>query len=198
MLRFQHLIFLLSFLIISDNAFAHPVFNAYGSFYDGLFHPITGLDHLLAIFFAGILASQEGKEKAWRIPALFIGAMTIGSWVGVMHIHLPLVEVMISLSLVAIGVLLTAQLKISEKGTFILISFFAFFHGHAHGMEASSASQWLKFGAGFILATAALLAGGYYLGRIIRQSHIGSQLLKYSGMAVALIGISFLTVTTLS
>lgn len=184
--------FWLPCLLLPKIALAHSIPGVAG-LYDGLSHPITGLDHLLAIFFVGVIASQENKEEAWKLPTLFAIAIFLGGLVGVTHVHLPFVDVMVNVSLVAIGLLVAFGLKISSKISFPLVSIFAFFHGHAHGIEAAPYLEGLSFGLGFMITTTILLAGGFYLGQRVRQTRFAGPILNYSGGALVVVGIVLTT-----
>jgi urease accessory protein len=59
-------ILLLSF---SSSAFAHPGLGHVHGYFDGLSHPLSGLDHILAMIAVGLLAARIGGQGAFVIPA---------------------------------------------------------------------------------------------------------------------------------
>lgn len=68
-------------------AFAHPGHGEHG-LVAGLAHPLTGLDHLLAMFAAGLWAAQQ--QGAARPPCpTFVGTMLVGGLLGFEGLQLP-------------------------------------------------------------------------------------------------------------
>ncbi len=76
-------------------------------FVTGLAHPVLGLDHLAVLIGVGLLAARF--RKGLGLPAAFIAAMAAGCALHLARVDLPLVEVWVALSVVAIG--LTAALR---------------------------------------------------------------------------------------
>jgi len=68
----------------------------------------------------------------------------------------------------------------------VFAGLFAFFHGHAHGAEATAVSV-LPYAAGFALATGGLHAAGIGLGRLAERS-IGNVAIRAMGGLAVLIG----------
>ena len=69
--------------ITAGLASAHPQPGAGASgLAAGLFHPLLGLDHLLAMFAVGLLAAQLGGRALWLLPTAFLGLMTLGGALG--------------------------------------------------------------------------------------------------------------------
>ena len=64
-------------------AMAHTGVGVAGGFAHGFWHPITGLDHVLAMVLVGVLAWQLGGRALWLVPATFIEAVAV-------PVHLPL------------------------------------------------------------------------------------------------------------
>ena len=58
----------------------------------GAAHPLTGLDHLLAMFAVGLWAAQCGGRMTWRMPMTFLTLMAVGGALGMAHVALPSVE----------------------------------------------------------------------------------------------------------
>src|SRR3546814_8675051 len=79
---------------------------------------------------------------------------------------LPAVELGITGSIVILGVLIAAAVRLQLALSGGLIGLLAAFHGHAHGSELSGEA--LTFGIGFACATALLHLVGIGLGQIGR------------------------------
>jgi urease accessory protein len=146
-------------------AFAHLDPAEHGSLMAGVSHPLSGLDHVLAMVAVGLWAALLGGRAIWLTPLGFVGAMAAGFAAAVMGAPLPFVEPVILASVVVIGLLAAAALKVPTAMAMAMVGFFAFFHGHAHGGELGSAGI-LAFGVGFALSTALLHVAGIGIGRL--------------------------------
>ena len=58
-------------------AFAHPGHGDSGLL-NGLLHPITGLDHILAMLAVGLWAASFGGKARWTVPTAFVSMMAAG------------------------------------------------------------------------------------------------------------------------
>ena len=74
---FLRLFFLISTLLIIKPLYAHT-FTGMNGFYDGLSHPVLGLDHFLAMVCVGVVSSQIGGRAIWTVPSLFVLFMIVG------------------------------------------------------------------------------------------------------------------------
>ncbi len=59
----------------------------------GLYHPISGLDHVLAMVAVGIWGAQLGPPAIWVLPVTFPMVMAFGGMLGLMGLPLPGVEI---------------------------------------------------------------------------------------------------------
>jgi len=148
-------------------AFAHLDPLEHGSFMAGISHPLFGLDHILAMVAVGLwaaLLAQTGDRRAvWLVPTAFVGAMLVGFVVALVGLGLPFVEPVIAASVVVIGLLALVALQVPAVVGMVMVGFFAFFHGYAHGGELGDAGA-LAFCAGFAISTAFLHALGVAVG----------------------------------
>src|SRR5262245_46679333 len=85
-------------------AFAHVGVSPAHDLLHGLEHPLTGLDHVLAMFAVGLWAAQRGGRALWLVPLTFVGVMTIGGALGVSHVSVPFAEQGIVLSVIILGI----------------------------------------------------------------------------------------------
>src|SRR5687768_16170550 len=113
---------------------AHPGGEAH-SFMAGAAHPLSGLDHLLAMLAVGLLAGYSGGKMRWWLPASFVTAMAVGAALSVIGANVAFIEVGIALSLVAFGAALVLKHSLRALTLIALTAGFALFHGHAHGTE---------------------------------------------------------------
>lgn len=167
-------------------ALAHSDGSASGFSY-GLAHPIGGLDHLLAMVAVGLWAAQLGGRALWAIPLGFVGIMALGSILGVTGVVLPLVEQGIVASVLVLGLLVLAALRLPLGAGLLLVGLFAVFHGYAHGTEMPQAVSGLLYGLGFAISTALLHLAGLGLGVLLQRQQ--TQLVRLAGLAVLLGGV---------
>ena len=86
-------------------------------FYDGISHPVLGLDHFLAMISVGILSAQIGGRAIWTVPSTFVIIMTIGGLFGFLLIidEFYFVEIGIILSVILLGFGISIEKKNSTK-----------------------------------------------------------------------------------
>jgi len=157
-------------------------------FMNGLAHPVTGVDHVLAMLGVGIWSALVMPANRVLIaPLAFVAAMLAGAGLGVSGIAFPGVEVGIALSVIAIGLLITFRVGVPVALAAALIGAFGVMHGYAHGAEAEGGI--LAYMAGFTLTTATLHVAGIGVGRWLLASRWVS---GATGAAMALAGVSLL------
>lgn len=135
--------------------------------WDGLTHPILGIDHVVAMVTVGILAMTLARPLA--APGAFLGAMVVGGALGIAGMPLPAGELAIALSVALLGAALIAGQAVRPAWAVGLIGAAGFVHGHAHGVEAPSAAHPVVYVAGLVVATAALHLAGVALGFFVRS-----------------------------
>jgi len=170
-------------------AFAHLNPEEHGSLLAGVSHPLFGADHILAMVAVGLWAAQLGGRALWLVPSAFVG--TMGFAAAIAGAPLPFVEPVILASVVVIGLLAAVALQVPVWAGMVMVGFFAFFHGHAHGGELGSAGA-LSFGIGFALSTVLLHATGVGLGLGIGRvfgGETGRLVTRIAGGATALGGL---------
>lgn len=181
---------LLAALLLPALAQAHTGAHTHeaASFYAGLLHPLTGLDHLAAMVALGV-CSALALRRAWLAPAAFVLMLAVGAIAGLQGLGVPAIEPMIASSLLVLGLLVAVRRALPLSAALALAGFFAFFHGAAHGYELASEQAWAAL-AGMLLTTATLHGLGILLGRQLytRQRWLAPA----TGSAVALLGSALL------
>lgn len=174
-------------------ALAHPGHTVeQGGLAYGLMHPLTGLDHLLAMLAVGLWAALAGGRALWALPVAFIGALLAGFGLGAAGLPVPAVEPMILASVVVIGGLVALAVRLPLIAAVALVVVFGLAHGHAHGTEGPATDLALHV-AGFTLATAGLHAAGLGLGIALAQSGREAVTCALGGAAaLAGVGMTFL------
>lgn len=147
-------------LAMPSAAWAHSGGGPHLHFVDGFLHPLSGLDHLLAMIAVGCFAAFLGGSALWALPVCFLTLMTAGAALGLGGGTLPFVEPMIALSVAAFGVALIGYRRWAIPAALALVGFFALFHGYAHGAEIPLRDMAVPYGFGFLTATALLHGAG--------------------------------------
>jgi urease accessory protein len=182
---------LIAGLTMADAALAHQQVGVSGGLVSGFLHPITGLDHLIAMVAVGLWGAQLGAPAIWILPITFPLVMAFGGVLGVLGIPLPVPEIVIALSALVLGAVVAARLRVPFVLAAAVVAVFAIFHGHAHGTELPSAANPLSFGIGFVVATGLLHLCGIAIGTLSRWPH-GQRLIQTLGGAIAALGCYFL------
>ncbi|HEX5023413.1 MAG TPA: HupE/UreJ family protein [Candidatus Binatia bacterium] len=184
--------FVVFFIFAPAAALAHPGHDGAGGLAHGFVHPLTGIDHVLAMIAVGVLAAQYGGRALWLVPMSFLVAMAAAGAIGMAGIPVQIVEAGIGLSVVVLGLMIAFQIKPPTLVARIVVGFFALFHGYAHGSEMPGGLAGLSFAAGFLGATALLLGAGVGLGLLLQRRTLSRRLIRAGGGAMALIGIAVL------
>jgi len=151
----------------------------------GLLHPPTGLDHLCAMVVLGVWSAMTAR-RVWLAPLAFALVLLAGALLGLAGLPLPAVEPMIAASLLVLGLLTAARLRLPEFAGAAVAALFALFHGHAHGGELPAGALALPYVAGFMIATVALHCAGIAGGLALRRAHAWAA--RALGTGVALYG----------
>jgi urease accessory protein len=157
----------------------------------GLSHPVSGLDHVLAMVSVGLWGAQLGPPAVWLLPVTFPMVMAVGGFLGLVGIHVPGVEIGIALSVLLLGLMVALEGKPALMAAAMLVGAFAIFHGHAHGTELPPGQSGLVYSLGFVIATGALHGLGIAIG-VVHRWPLGKVALRLAGVAVALAGSAFL------
>ena len=182
-------------------------------FYDGLSHPVLGMDHFFAMVSVGIVSAQIGGRAIWTVPSTFVGMMVIGGILGIAaeinkgldnqvislseagslnyladYIN-TVIEFGIVLSVILLGFAIAIEKKISVGIIMTFIGFFGLCHGTAHGLEMPWAANPVLFASGFATGTATLHLFGVGIGYFFTKSKIFSMILRIMGLSCAIYGI---------
>jgi urease accessory protein len=185
--------FAIFFIFAPAAALAHPGHDGAGGLVNGFFHPVTGIDHVLAMIAVGVLAAQYGGRALWLVPMSFLVAMAAAGAIGMAGIPVQIVEAGIGLSIVVLGLVIAFQIKPPTLVAMVVVGFFALFHGYAHGSEMPNGLAGVSFAAGFLVATALLLGAGVGLGLLLQRRTLSRRFIQAGGGAMALVGIAVLT-----
>ena len=182
-------------LFFPSVAYAHEgSYSADVFFWAGLSHPVLGFDHLLAMISVGILSAQMGGQAIWTVPLTFVSVMLIGGILGIQGMPLFSVELGIAFSVLALGIALAAEKKLSPILAMIFVGCFAIFHGHAHGTEMPYMAEPVLYACGFVAGTSVIHIAGVLIGTFSKKFRHGDQLLRYAGAGIAGIGFHLIII----
>jgi len=177
--------------LCAQTAFAHPQKGEAVGFLTGFRHPISGLDHVLAMVAVGLWGAQLGAPAIWVLPVAFPMVMAFGGMLGLMGVPLPGTEYGIALSAILLGAVVLFEVRPPLGIAAALVGVFAIFHGHAHGTELPPGQSALLYSMGFVIATGCLHALGIGIGTVHRWSW-GQKMLRVAGGLVAAGGTFFM------
>ena len=160
--------------------------------YAGILHPISGLDHVVAMVAVGLWGGILDKPALWQLPIAFPVIMAVAGAFGAAGVPLPGVEVGIALSGIVLGAMVLFAVRMPVWTAMIIVGVFAVFHGHAHGAELPAAANPMAYALGFVLATGTLHLCGIAVGGLGKWP-VGRMLVRAAGAAIALAGGAFLT-----
>jgi urease accessory protein len=176
---------------LQGQASAHVETGTATGLVSGFLHPITGLDHLVAMVAVGLWGAQLGAPAIWLLPITFPLVMAFGGLLGLAKVGLPFTEQAVALSAVMLGGLILLRVRPPLWIAALVVAYFAIFHGYAHGLELPHAADPLAYGAGFVIATGLLHLCGILIGTLIRWP-AGERLVRACGAAVGGVGCYFL------
>jgi len=164
--RWPHLVVGLSLWGAGSMAMAHPARSG-TEFVSGLLHPMTGLDHLLALITAGMLL---GRHLRRPVPGvlLFVAAFGTGLvWASPGH-AVPGIETALVATVPLAGLILWRVHRLPVPGLIGGLAMVAMLHGLAHGFEAPAilAFEWCS---GALLTALLVTTLATAIGHVLRD-----------------------------
>ena len=152
-------------LTLALPAAAHPGHAPDSGFVAGLLHPVTGVDHLLALLAVGLWSRQQHR---CLLAPTFLVMMALGA-ASSGGVVLPSLELSIAATVLLLGGLAAyaprLNARMQPQMAVLTVVACAFVHGLAHGNELTGMAS----GAGFILASAGLMLLGAIPGERLRR-----------------------------
>lgn len=184
-MKLHKTLFALALSLAPALAFAHPGHDENGLF-AGIAHPLTGVDHLLAMIAVGLWAAQQKGAARWALPGTFVVTLLIGGVLGFTGLQVPYLETGIAASVLALGLAVALAVRPPLAVAMGATALFALCHGIAHGLELPEMSSPYGYAAGFVAATASLHAVGYAVVRFMPKA--AAPLVRIAGAGAALAG----------
>lgn len=184
-------LFAVALAAISASASAHCPGRQ--GFCDGFVHPLLGFDHwaaMLAIGLWGAASARRAGPALLCAPLGFAALLLVGAVLGWQGLRSAAVEPMIAASLLVIGLLLAARLRLPGLLAALGAGAFALFHGLAHAQELSAGGKAWQILAGMLAATALLHGAGLALGWALRRRALWPT--RAAGLSLAAWGAALL------
>ena len=179
-------------LLLPLPLFAHTGDGPHNGWLHGFAHPLSGLDHVLAMTAVGLWAAQTHDRIVWLFPLIFVAVMGVGGLLGMVTLPVAFAEHGIVLSLLVLGGLLAVRQRLPLSASVLLIGFFAFSHGYAHGSEMPASISMASYAAGFMLATMLLHLCGIGLALLCKR-FTATFWMRFGGIMIACYGGFLLT-----
>jgi hydrogenase/urease accessory protein HupE len=158
-------------LLVIAGVFGRLTDTTLGDLSSGFSHPLEGWDHIVTMLCVGIWAAQLRGKAIWLLPATFVGVMSLGGISGsAKYLAVPSAEILIVLSCLVFSVLILRKIRFDTKINVLIVAFFAFFHGYAHGAEISASASLISYTMGFMVATLLLHSAGILVAKIVLLS----------------------------
>jgi urease accessory protein len=157
----------------------------------GFVHPISGLDHVLAMVAVGLWGAQLGAPAIWLLPVAFPMVMAFGGMLGLIGVPIPGVEYGIAASAILLGAAVMFEVRPPLGLAAVLVGVFAICHGHAHGTELPPNASALLYSMGFVIATGCLHGVGIGIGTAYRWTW-GQKLVRVAGAVISAGGFFFM------
>jgi len=175
---------------VASPALAHTGVGPVNGFAAGLMHPLTGLDHLLAMVAVGLWAGLVGGRARWTYPLAFVAMMVVAGLWGMMGAALPGAEIGIAVSVIILGLAIALKAAPPLAAGTAACALFAIFHGHAHGAELPEGASSVGYALGFVLVTASLHGAGLALAGFLAAR--APLIARVAGGGLVLAGVAIL------
>ena len=79
MTRILNWLIAIAFTLVPAAASAHVGVGDTNGFVHGVSHPLSGLDHILAMVAVGLFATRLGGRALWLVPLTFVSVVAVAS-----------------------------------------------------------------------------------------------------------------------
>jgi urease accessory protein len=182
-----------TFLLFATPVFAHHPMggktpsNLFEGFMSGMAHPVIGLDHLAFVVAIGLLAAA--RPQGFLIPVSFVMAAMMGTGLHLLSIDLPVVELIVSGSILIFGILIVSKDIASTSVISVLAGLAGLFHGFAYGEAIFGAEMTplVSYLAGFTVIQLLISVSTF----AIAKKFLDSSNLKSAGFMIFGVGLAF-------
>jgi len=191
--------FAFSFLVFASPASAHHAMggktpsNFFEGFLSGVAHPVIGVDHLAFIVTVGLFAAL--KPQGILIPLSFVLSAMLGAGIHLLGLSLPLVELIVSGSILLFGILMTMKNSPNVLVMITLSALAGLFHGYAYGeaIFGAQTTALVSYLIGFTTIQLVISSAAFWVGQKVLKGDFSqvSPSLKSVGLVICGIGAAF-------
>jgi urease accessory protein len=156
----------------------------------GLGHPVIGIDHFAAVVAVGCLAAAHRAGAALAVA--FVAAMMCGVAVHLQAVTVPADEILVALSVIALGAILLRRRDLPVAGALALFVLVGLIHGYALGESIFGAERTplAAYLVGLAIIQSAVALAAMALARAFARSDAVK--LRLIGAGIAGIGLAVL------
>lgn len=192
------------FAAAASPAFAHHAMDyalpatALEGLLSGLGHPIIGVDHLLFVLGAGVLASRI--ERGYLLPLVFVAASVAVAGMRYLGLDVELSELWIAGSLVVLGAILLAAWRLSGSAIAILFLIAGALHGYAlaEAIVGAERTPLVAYLIGLTMVQSAIALGAWWIAGWLAVHRPRVPLQRLAGAAVGVAGVAFSAMAVLA
>lgn len=159
----------------------------------GIGHPIIGVDHFAFVVAVGVLSAFAARRL--ELPVIFALATVAGCFLHVSGAALPATELVVTLSVVALGLVVMAGWRPKRIAGALLLAGAGVFHGSAYGgaIIGSEAAPLATYLVGFAMTQATIaISVAWVVTSVWRVTDPASLRPRLAGAMVAGIGLALL------
>jgi len=189
-----------SLLVVASPASAHHAMgggmpsNFFEGFLSGLAHPVIGVDHLAFIIAIGLVAAL--KPQGWLIPISFVLSAMLGTGIHLLGVSLPVVELIVSTSILLFGILLAIKNSPNVLVMVALSAVAGLFHGYAYGeaIFGAQTTALVAYLCGFTVIQLVISGAAFFVGQKVLNGDFAnlSTNLRSAGLVICGVGAAFL------
>ncbi|MCE2516720.1 MAG: HupE/UreJ family protein [Alphaproteobacteria bacterium] len=163
----------------------------------GIGHPIIGFDHLAFVLGIGLLAAFQ--KSRFVLPAGFVAGTVLGTLMIISGVTLPAVELVITASVLMVGVLAMMGRALPAAGAGVVAAGAGLFHGWAYGEAVIGAepTPLIAYMAGFGVTQMAIAVGAMFAAQWVMTPRGDDAVManlkpRLAGAMVAGVGLTYL------
>lgn len=162
-------------------AHAHSISVRFGSFYSGMLHPLTALEHLLAFLVLGVLFGLQERRRGALGVLCFAGALAVGAVIALALGAEPVLGSAATASLAVAGALVALALALSTAWVVVLAVVFGLVHGFENGTAFAP-------GSGGPLYVLGLAMSGYLVVTLLSAAVHGARSRRWALVGLRTLG----------
>jgi urease accessory protein len=157
----------------------------------GLGHPVIGVDHLLFVLGAGVLASRI--KRGYLLPLLFVAASVSVAGMRYLGVNVELSELWIAVSLIVLGAILLASRVRSGGAIAVLFLVAGALHGYAlaEAIVGAERTPLLAYLVGLTVVQSAIALGAGWIAAWLAVHRPRVPVQRLAGATIAVAGLAF-------